>query len=181
MLGFRSKITIKLLEYYFLNPEKKNYINELADILKIDPGNLFRKLKELEAEGIFISETHGNQKYFGLNKKYPLLKEIKKTFEAKYGLINLLKDKLSKLNGLKEAYIFGSYANNSLQQESDIDIFLVGSHSSLEAKRLILPLQQIYKREFNFIDLTSKELDKRKKQKDNFVQNIYSQKMIKVY
>lgn len=181
MLGFRSKITIKVLGYYFVNPGQKHYINELADLLKIDPGNLFRKLKELEAEGILISETRGNQKYFGLNKKYPLLKEIKKTYEAKHGLVNLLKGKLTKLKGLKEAFIFGSYAKNSLQQESDIDILLIGNHSSLEAKRLILPLQQDFKREINLIDLAPADLKKRKKQHDDFISNIYSQKMIKIY
>lgn len=84
MLEYRSKITQKVLGYYFLNPERSHYINEFADLLSVDPGNLFRKLKELELEGILISETHGNQRYFSLNKKYPLLHEVKKIYNAKY-------------------------------------------------------------------------------------------------
>jgi predicted transcriptional regulator with HTH domain len=48
MLGFRSKITIKVLNYYFLNPQKSHYANELARLLDVYPANLFRKLKELE-------------------------------------------------------------------------------------------------------------------------------------
>jgi len=181
MIGFRSKITVKILGYYFINPEKKHYINELAVLLEIDPGNLFRKLKELETEGILISETRGNQKYFSLNKNYPLLKEIKKTYEAKYGIVNLLKDRLVKLKNLKEAYIFGSYAQNSLQQESDIDILLIGNHSSLEAKRLILPLQKNIGRQINIVDLAPKEFRRRKKNRDEFVKNIFSQKIIKIF
>jgi len=181
MIGFRSKITVKILDYYFVNPEKRHYINELADLLEVDPGNLFRKLKELETEGILISETRGNQKYFSLNKNYPLLKEIKKTYEAKYGIVNLLKDRLAKLKNLKEAYIFGSYAQNTLQQESDIDILLIGDHSSLGAKRLILPVQKNIGREINIIDLTPKEFKQRKKKKDEFIKNIFSQKIIKIF
>jgi len=181
MVGFRSKITVKILGYYFINPAKSHYINELADLLEVDPGNLFRKLKDLEGEGILISEAKGNQRYFGLNKKYPLLKEVKKTYDAEYGIANLLKERLSKLRGLKEAYIFGSYAKNSLQQESDIDVLLIGAHRSLEAKRLILPLQKAIQREISIVDLTPQEFQARRKNKDDFLENVFSSKIIKIF
>lgn len=86
MIQLRSQITIKLLNYYFTNPRARNYINELARILGVDVGNLSRKLKELEGEGIIISEFSGNQRYYFLNKKYPFLQEFKKMYQAKYGL-----------------------------------------------------------------------------------------------
>ena len=41
MLNFKSKITIEILSYYFINPDRKHYINELAKIINADPGNLF--------------------------------------------------------------------------------------------------------------------------------------------
>jgi len=181
MIAFRSKITISLLGYYFLNPNVPHHINELANLLEVDLGNLFRKLKELESEGILISETRGNQKYFSLNKNYPLLKEIKKIYEAKYGIAELLKGKLAKLKGLQEGYIFGSYVKNTLQQESDIDILLIGTHKSIEAKRLILPLQKIIQREINIIDLAPQEFKKRQKNNDELLKNIFSSKIIKFF
>ena len=180
MLEYRSQITQKVLGYYFLNPERTHYINELANLLSVDPGNLFRKLKELEQEGVLISEARGNQKYFSLNKKYPLLHEVKKIYNAKYGITELLKKKIKKLKGLKSAWIFGSYAKDSFQQESDIDLLLVGSHSSLEAKRLILPLEKDLGREINIVDITEKDFESRKKKKDEFIKNIFSQKTIKI-
>lgn len=180
MIKLGSGITIKVLGYFFLNPDKGRYINELAKMLDLDPGNLFRKLKDLEAEGILISSKQGNQRYFGLNKKYPLLREFKRAYESKYGLINRLKEMASNIKGLKEAYIFGSYAENSLQQESDIDILLIGNHSSLEAKRIILPLQNEIKREINIVDLTPKEFMSRKKRRDEFLKNIFLHKIIKI-
>ena len=88
MLNFRSKIAIKVLGYYFVNPARKHYINELARILDEDAGNLFRKLKDLEREGILSSEAIGNQRYFFLNKRYPLLKELKKAYEIKIRILN---------------------------------------------------------------------------------------------
>jgi predicted nucleotidyltransferase len=181
MLGFRSKITIKVLNYYFLNPQKSHYVNELARLLDVDLANLFRKLNELEKEGILVSEMRGNQRYFSLNKKYPLLKELKKTFEAKYGILNLIKERLNKLKDLKEAFIFGSFAKNIFSSESDIDLLLIGKHSSLEAKRLILPLGKIMGREINILDMTEEEFKKRKRRKDEFINNIFSGKVIKIF
>ncbi len=181
MIGFRSKITIKILGYLFLNPQKKHYVNELAKILEVDPGNLFRKLREMENEGILVSESRGNQRYFWLNKKYRLLKEIKRTYEAEYGITDLLKEKLEALRGLQEAYVFGSFASNALKDESDIDILLVGKHSSIEAKRVILPLQKIIGREINIVDISLKELKSRRRKKDDFIKNIFSRKFIKIY
>ncbi|MCG2689913.1 nucleotidyltransferase domain-containing protein [Candidatus Parcubacteria bacterium] len=180
MFNLQSKITIKIFGYFFVNPHKKHYINELAGLLEVDPGNLFRKLKELEQEGVLVSEIAGNQKYFFLNKAYPLLKELKKIYEAKYGLVAILQAKLEKLSGLKRAYIFGSYAKGNLSAQSDIDLLLVGEHSSLEAKKIVLPLQRKLKREINIIDLTLKELERRQKQKDDFLQNVFSGQVIEL-
>ena len=179
MFRFRSQITIKVLRYFLLNQKRRHYVNELADLLEVDPGNLFRKLEELEGEGILLSEMEGNQRYFRLNKKYPLLRELEHFFRAKYGIEEILKQKLLKLKGLREAYIFGSYAKNSLQQESDIDLLLVGSHSTLEAKKLILPFAKEIQREINVVDFSSGEF-KRKRAGDEFLKNIFSRKNIKI-
>ncbi len=181
MFQFRSKITIKVLGYFFLNPQKTHYVNDLAIVLGLDVGNLFRKLKELEKEGILCSEKRGNQKYYRLNKNYSLLKEAKRMYNAKYGIIEILKEKLKGIKKLKEAYIFGSYAKGNFQQESDIDILLIGNHSSLEAKRKILPLEKNIGREINIIDISTEEMKSRQKKNDDFTKNIFSQKTIKIY
>jgi predicted nucleotidyltransferase len=180
MFSFGSQITIKVLGYFFMNPEKRHYVNELAQLLSLDPGNLSRKLKELEAEGILASEERGNQKNYFLNNSYPLLKEVEKMFAAKYGLVALLKKELAKVKGLDKAFIFGSFAKDSLQQESDIDILLIGAHSSFEAKRRLLPLQKTIGRQINVVDMGRKEFDKAKQKKDPFIGNIFSGKMIEL-
>ena len=180
MFSIKSKITIKLLKYFFINPDVSEYLNELSRILDLDSGNLNRKIKELENEGIFISEMKGNQKYYSLNKKYPLLKEIKRMIEVKYGLKDEIAKILEQFKGLKEAYFFGSYANDTLQQESDIDLLIIGSHKSRDTKDKILTFQKTYKRDFNIIDMTENELNDRKSNNDPFIKNIFSGKTIKI-
>lgn len=180
MLNFRSQITKKVLGFFFLNPDAENYINELARILKVDLGNLARKLRELEAEGIIASEMKGNQHFYFLNKSYPLLNEARRFFEVKYGLVEELKLRLSRLKGIEAAYIFGSYAKGRLGEGSDIDLLLVGSHSSLDAKRAISDLQNRYQREFNIVDMTAEEFERRKSEKDEFVANIFQSEVVRI-
>lgn len=180
MFNLNSKIAVKALRYFFINPGKKKYINELARILEADPGNLSRKLKELEKEGILNSEFSGEQRYYFLNKKYPLLKEARKAFELKYGLGDLIADSLKKIKGIKEAYIFGSYAKGDFEAESDIDLLTIGGHPVMEATKALRPVEEKIRRVINVVDLTEKEFIKRKKNKDEFIANIFSGKVIKI-
>ncbi len=180
MFNLRSKITVKILGYFFVNPTKKKYINELARILSIDPGNLDRKIKELEKNGIFNSEVIGNSKYFYLNKNYPFLKELKKIYNASFGFGNILKDLLININGLKNVYIFGSFASDNLDITSDIDILLIGNHSSIEISKVIYPLQKQFEREINIINMTEKELSDRENKDDAFVKNIFNNTIITI-
>jgi len=180
MMSLKSKITVKVLNYYFLNQKTRRYVNELAGILDVDAGNLHRKLKEMEREGVLTGENQGNQKYYSLNKNYPLLAEFKKIFESKQGLPALIKKKLDGLGGLREAYIFGSYPKGSMDGESDIDLLLVGVHSPLGAEKRLLSLQKTLGRQINIINMSGDELDAARKKKDPFIENIFSRKNIKL-
>jgi len=180
MFEIKSKVAEKLLGYYSLNPTARHYINELARILHLDPANLDKQLKKLELEGLFSSQTQGNLKYFFLNINYPLFEEFKKTYAFKYGVERKISQALRNLEGLEAGYIFGSYAKNNFGAQSDIDILLIGDHSSLEAKRKLAKLESEFSRELNVIDMTQQELSKRKKQKDEFVENLFKNKMIKI-
>lgn len=78
MIKLNSPKNHQILAFFFLNPKRRLYLKEIADILEIDNGNLSRYLHSLSQEGILKTETEGRQKYFSLNTSYPLLKELKK-------------------------------------------------------------------------------------------------------
>jgi predicted nucleotidyltransferase len=180
MIIVRSKVTIKLLDYYFLNPDAQSYINELARILELDPKNTETKLKEFEREGLFKSEFRGKQRYFFLAKDNPVLEHYRQIFLKTYGIEKRLKDMLRGIKGLKEAYLFGSYANNSMDSSSDIDILAIGSHSVLELQRVIAKLQKDIGREFNVTNLSLKEFEAKKKTKASFISGVFKTKTIRL-
>ena len=180
MFEIRSKEIRLILVYFFLNPEKRRYGRELALKMKLDPSNTAKALKRAAAEGIIANEKRGGHWFYFLNKDYPLFDETKKLFLFKYGLTEMLRKKLKPLKGLEEAYLFGSYVKGKLEAESDIDILLIGRHPAEQAVKIFLEFQKYFDREFNSIDMTREEFDKRKRRKDEFLADVFDGKYIKI-
>lgn len=178
MISFKSKITQKVLSYFLLNPKAELYLNEIARKFSVDRGNLVKKLAEWEKEGILKKRNKGNLSLYKINELYPYLKEIKSIFRKSFGLEAELKTILSKIPGIKKALIFGSYASDKLDAESDIDLLLVGDHNTLQTQKKITKLQAEIDREINIIDMNEKEF--KEKKTSELIKNIFKNKYIEI-
>lgn len=179
MLSLKSKIAQAVLGYFMLHEGAELYVNEMARLLSVDQGNLDRKLKELEKEGILKSELRGKERYYSLNPSFPLLTEYKKIVLKTIGLEHVLKKALQKVKGLKEAYLFGSYAKDQMDAASDIDLLAIGNHNTLELQKRISEIQKSVGREINVVSLGSAEYEKKRKG-DPFVKSILQGKRIQI-
>jgi predicted nucleotidyltransferase len=178
MINLGSKITSGLLDFFFLNPSAKKYINELAKLLSLDPKNTYRKLVELEEEGLLNSEYRGVEKFYFLNGKFPLLKEYRNIFMKTVGIEKKIRDILAGMTGVSEAYIFGSYAKNKMDVNSDIDLLVIGSHSVVDLQKKINLLQKNVGREINVVNVGKKEFEQKKKSKDPFLSRVMGGSLI---
>ncbi len=179
MISLRSKISQKILNLFFLNENKRFYVNELARIIDEDPSNVYKKLLQFKEEGLVIDEFSGKERYFFLNKKYHLIKEYKKIVLKGIGFEKLLKEKLEKIKGIDSAYVFGSYVGDKLSSESDIDILAVGNFNNSIFLKTILTLQKQIGREINTVTFTKEEFNEKRK-KDFFLKDIFSKKYLKI-
>ena len=180
MISLRSKVARKILTLLFLNEKEKFYIREIAGIIKEDTANVHKKLIEFKKEGLLSDEFQGKERFFFLNKDYPFLKEYKRIVLKGLGFEKNLEEKLKKIKGIDSAYIFGSYARNKLSLESDIDLLLIGDFDTLRLQKMLLEIQRLSNREINSVELTEKEFQKRRKEKDPFLEDVFSQKYIKI-
>lgn len=180
MISLRSEITRKILNYFFLNPEDTLYVNELSRKLEADKRNLVKKMKELEQEGILKSQIRGNLKFYSLNRNYPLYKEYKRIILKTIGFEDSLKSITEGIAGIKQAYIYGSYAKNKMDVYSDIDLLVVGNHSVIALQRKLNKLQREIKREINIVSMDVNDFKKRIKNKDPFVCEILKGKNIRI-
>ena len=180
MISLKSKVTGKILNYFFLNPGSSLYVNELSEKLGLDKRNLVKKLKELEKEGLLRSESRGNLKLYSSNKKYPLYNEYKKIVLKTLGLEKKLTDLLKDVKGIKTAYIYGSYAEDGLSVHSDIDLLVIGNHKIIALQKRLSSLQKEIDREINVINMDESDFNKRRKADDPFVKGILENKHIEI-
>ena len=163
MISLKSRIAQSVLGYFMLHESAELYINEMARRLSLDDGNLVRKLKELEAEGILKSELKGKERYYSLNQSFPLLHEYKKIVLKTVGLEHTLKRAIEKVKGIKQAVLFGSYAEDRMDVSSDIDLLVIGDHDTIELQKKIAAVQKTMDREINLVSMGEKEYEKKKK------------------
>jgi len=174
----KSELRQKLLAFYFTNPESKLYLREVASILHEDPSNLSKELFRLVKEGLFIAEERGNQKYFSLNRHYPLFHEIESIVSKTIGLEGELKKKLSQISGIAFAFIYGSFASARQNTNSDIDLAIIGDIDEQKLLLKINELQEYLNREINYTLYSKNEWDKAKKDTGTFTANIYDEPKI---
>lgn len=166
---FRSKTRKELFRLYFTNPESEYYLRELERVLDIPVSMIRNEITRLEKEGIFTSHRKANLLYYCLNKSYPLFDEFKSIIFKTIGVKGLIKQALSKINGVEVAFIYGSFARNEEKAASDIDLFLMGNINENEVTRGLRQLEKALKREINYTLYSKDEFERKKKAKDSFI------------
>jgi predicted nucleotidyltransferase len=178
MIDLRSKARQRLLAYYFANPATRLHLRDLAERLNIDPSNLSKELIRLEREGLFQSEVNGRQKYFQFNRKYPLFAEVRSIVSKTIGASSLIAQSLKKIEGIEEAYLYGSFASNQQDAASDIDVLVIGTPGGEVLAEAVRKIERQLGREVSYTVLTRKEFDSRRSRKDAFLENVWHNKRV---
>ncbi len=175
----KSKIRRDILFLFFLEKENSYYIRELERILGFYAGNIIRDLIALKEEGIIDFVKKGNQSHYYLNKKSPIFNEIKSIISKTIGLEFKIKKCLEPITGIKEAFIFGSFAKEKEHSLSDIDLMIIGSVDEDILIPRISKTEELLGREINYHLISENEWKKRK-DKDSFIKSITSSPVIKI-
>lgn len=173
-----TKLRRKLLAYSFTHSDENYYVRELSSLIDEDPGNLSRELKKLEEEGLYNSVTKGRVKFYSLNKKYPLFKELKRIIFKTEGVEGSLKEIVLKFKGVSLAFMYGSYAKNKEKKVSDIDMVVVGEFPQNKFTRDIRSLESKLNREINFTSYNREEFGKEKEKEGGFLNLVLKDKIV---
>lgn len=178
MIDLRSKARQRLLAYYFANPATRLHLRDLAERLNIDPSNLSKEFGRLEREGLFRSEVSGRQKYFQLNREYPLFAEVRSIVSKTIGASSLIAHSLKRIQGIEEAYLYGSFASNQQDAASDIDVLVIGTPRDEVLAEAVRKIERGLGREVSYTVLTRKEFESRRSRKDAFLENVWHNKRV---
>jgi DNA-binding transcriptional ArsR family regulator len=115
----------KVMRLFFLAPEKRFHIRELARLTKLSPPGVTKILKRLKKAGLLISKRYKNLEEFEISRIDKYYREkVRYNIESLFasGLMDFLRDKYDEPQAI---ILFGSYSNGMDISISDIDIAVI--------------------------------------------------------
>ncbi len=157
-----TKTNLKILK---LIDKEPLHIRELADRLKISPASVHKFAKILKKEDLAKEVKQKNMKIIRLNKENPLVKQLK-------SLINL--DSIINTHGYKELKkfgtigIYGSFANGTNDNESDLDIWVCTEKKEVELRPIARELEKQMNTKVSLLILSKSKIESLRKNDPEF-------------
>jgi predicted nucleotidyltransferase len=167
-----SKTRTKILTLFVLNPKREYYTREIEREIKANFEATRKSLIGLEKTGLLKSRVSGKQRYYAINTQNAIFPEIKSMILKTAGLGDILKNTFKSFNNIKAAFIYGSYARNTEDAESDIDMFIIGDVSTKSLQPVISGIENKFQREINPAVYPLKEFKDKLKTKHHFILSV---------
>ena len=152
---------LNVLESFSNDYSKKVYGRDVAKKLRMNQKTVSNVLNKLEKEHILKYYIEGKNKYYYINNLNPNIIEIIKLIEINRKIKFLEKykkfrDLFGKLELKTEGIlvIFGSYANFSANEKSDLDILVIGKIQEVK------DLEHLYNVKISIVKLDKKKFKK---------------------
>ncbi len=173
-----SSTRAELLGLFFNNPDDRFYLREIARHIGKDAAGIKRELDKLVKIGLLAIEKRGVQKYYFANKNSPIFSEMKGLIFKTTGVQGAMKTSLSRLKGVKVAFIYGSYAKGAEKEDSNINLMVVGQANITELNDMVMGLEEKLKRDIDYLVFDEQEYKKRKELRDPFIRELLKGKKI---
>lgn len=167
LIGSRTRVNI--FKFFVFNPKSEYYIREIERAINEPFDPMRRELIRLESIGLLKSRVSGRQKYYSVNSEYPIFPELKSIIFKTIGLGDALKGIAKDRNDIEIAFIYGSYAKDSENVDSDVDLFVLGDIASKDLQQMISKLETEVKREINPVVYSVREFKEKVKVKNHFL------------
>lgn len=165
-----SRTRIKLLIRFFLNPNSRSYLRELANEFGESTNSVRLELNRLSKAGLLSSREEGRSRFYQANTEHPLFMEIQSIVKKTLGLDQLIEKVIKQLGKLKLAFLVGDYAMGI--DSGLIDIVLVGEVDKRSLENLVSKVEKLIKRKVRTLVLSQEkfvDLKKKKWNKENLV------------
>ena len=127
----RSDVQGNILAELLLTPKRERTLTELAASVGATMPTVHREVERLVASGFLTERRSGRNRYVTANVNHALFGPVRQIVEYAYGPRTVLPRLLATVDGIDEAFIYGSWAARMSGEEgpdpSDIDVLVVGS------------------------------------------------------
>ncbi len=123
---FRSPEQERLLTELFLFADGPLTLSELANRAGTSMGGTHKEVERLEASGLIKSSTLGRSRLVEVDESSPVYIEMRGLLAKTLGPEPLLRSALSEIDSIREAFIYGSWADPAQMSPADIDVLVIG-------------------------------------------------------
>ena len=135
-----SKTRVRLLIRFFLNPEAKSYLRELASEFGESTNAVRVELNRLSDAGLLISSQSGRNRFYQANSDHPLFPEIQNIVRKTLGLDHLIEKLTSQLGDIKRVFLVGDYARGI--DSGFIELLIIGEADKLYLDNLVTKVEK---------------------------------------
>lgn len=123
---FRSPEQERLLAELFIFADSPLSLSELASRTGTSVGGAHKEVERLESAGLVRSTTVGRARLVEADQSSPIYLDLRGLLLKTVGPEPLLRSALADIEGIREAFIYGSWADPTEGSPADIDVLVVG-------------------------------------------------------
>ena len=155
------------------DPDEELHLREIARRAGMAPAGIQREVTALAEAGVLQRRRVGHQVYYSANPQCPIFPELRSLVLKTTGLGDALRQALQPLEArIKVAFVFGSIAEGTAGNDSDVDLLVVGEVGLREVAPGLQEAQQALGREVNAVTMRPRELRRRVEAGDHFVTSV---------
>jgi predicted nucleotidyltransferase len=136
---FRSEQQLAILATLFTGADDELAIGELATRAGVAQATVSREIARLAEHGVVVTRALGRNTLVRANWSLPWAKDLRSILVQTVGVLGRLADAFHDLEGVHDAYVFGSWAARYLGEPGppprDIDVLVVGDASLRTVRR----------------------------------------------
>jgi len=150
-----SKTRIKLLLKFFINPDTRAYMRELAKEFGESTNSVRLELNRLTKANLLISKNRGRTILYNANTDHTLFRDIQNIALKYVGIDCIIENMVQSLGEVQSAFIIGDYAKG--KDSGIIDMILIGKIDQGMLQQLIEKIEKLINRKIRSMILTEKE------------------------
>jgi predicted nucleotidyltransferase len=150
-----SKTRVKLLMRFFMNPQARSYLRELAKEFNVSTNSVREELNQLTQAQLLRSEKNGRNVFYRANTDHALFPELKSMVQKVMGIDQVVDSVVTRLGNLEKAYLIGDYAEG--KDTGIIDLLLVGDIDSYHLNDLTQKTERYINRKIRYLVLDREE------------------------
>lgn len=168
-----NKTCVLLLSLLYNNPAQTFYLREISRHIGSGAGIVQREIAKLVAAGLVVRQSSGRQVYYQANSHSHVFNEIRGLVIKTFGVADIVRQAISNLSSkIDFAFIYGSQADGTSSNDSDIDLMIVGAVEEMKLHKAVANAEKKLNKSVNYSIFTLKEFKKRKKEKKGFLDRV---------